>query len=455
MTIDDPTPHAPRLPTDPPPPRRRGAQRAQATAGEGESSSAVSVPESPSQDPSDRPDGTTAHRAVVRSVVRAILDALPADARAMVAGLLLAWLRFVVRYAARIATIDAAERAGTSTPDAAKRARADALAIAERATDELTAGLHEAGYTAPAEAAAGAWFGCGSGDVFGRVDCEPAWVRQIAEDAQEHLAEMLASLGQPRLVRLPLDAPARVAPDPREAMVRGIVEALPPASARNALRGAVSFLRTLDGLAALAHRIDHADPSAGRREAFDAPLRAAVKVAGVLASFSGRRRSDRARRTLVAAVIGVDPVTATQMAAGDGFPTRLRSGVAVLERALRNAKAGRAAPTAPSNTARPTAAEVETHLRRHPLRPAVEDVDCPAAGAWLVRATDGRGNPCALMVELSVVDGRVEWAEAPAGLAIAVGGDDFEAFEREAPSLTNWRYYPCDAHGDVVPRCAP
>ncbi len=321
MTIDDhgtPTPHASRLPSDMPPPRRQTPDGAQATAGEGESSSAVSAPASPSQDPGDRPDGTTSGRAVVR----AIFDALTPTARALVAGALLAWLRLVIGYATHSVS----------------------LPTAEHTTDGIFGALHGEGHIAPAEAAVGAWFGSSPGDLFALVDCDSDQMRRRAEGAAADLAEVLAAApGRPRVVRLPLDAPARRSPDPREAMVRGIVEAFPPARARNALRGALAFLRTLDGIEALSRWLERSPaPSPGQRAQDEQALRRSLRAVGSVASYDGRRRTALARRTLITAVIGVDPMLAAQLAADSGFPTRTRSGIAILERVLLDAKAGAA-----------------------------------------------------------------------------------------------------------------
>lgn len=312
MTIDDrgdPSPHAPRLPSDPPPPRRRQAGAPGVAA-----PCAPSAPESPSQDPDDLPDATTAPRAVVR----AILGALPPAARALVAGVLLAWLRLALRRAA-----------GAVPP-----------AEAARAAGELFEALHGAGLGAPAEAAAGAWFGCGPGDLFRLIDCEPD-VARLVERALDDLDDALdPPPGRPRLARLALDPPPRRV-GPREAVVRGIAGALPLARARDALRGALAFLRALDGLDALARGAERASPDAlggATSDEAEASLRRAASLAGSLAEFGGRRRAARARAALVAAVIGFDPAHAARLLAEGAAPAlttlKVRTGVKAGSREL-------------------------------------------------------------------------------------------------------------------------
>jgi len=161
-----------------------------------------------------------------------------------------------------------------------------------------------------------------------------------APQAAQHPVKSTSAAPPPahRVLRLPFGAERR-RPDPREALVRGIVGALPPRSARNALRGALLYLRALDGLGALVRQLDNAPPSslgAWDEKAFHSVLNAA----GTMAVFSGRRRTARARRTIVTATIGSDPAAATQLATDGGFPTRTRSGIALLERVLADAKAG-------------------------------------------------------------------------------------------------------------------
>lgn len=98
---------------------------------------------------------------------------------------------------------------------------------------------------------------------------------------------------------------------------------------------------------------------------------------------------------------------------------------------------------------RPTRDEVIAHARAYPINRRGRD-DTGLCGAWLAVARDVFGNPCATVLELEAGDEGVTWTESsPVGGCD--GGLDFDGLEAKL-RLTDWRYYPLDRDGNVVPR---
>lgn len=388
-----------------------------------------------------------------RALVSAILGTLTPAARLVLVGAFLTFLRHLV--------FAAASAPGRS--DDTRKSAGSALSL-------FGEGLFEDGEHANAALAL-----CSA--LWGTSYDGVAHLAATGETDPGYFDEALAALtaaseelraGAPRLLRFDLGGAGdgRRPPGPRERLVRGIVGALPPKSAHNAVRSAADFLRALDSLDAIlatSERHPRAVTPLGDRERAAQAINDAMEFAGQMAEFTGTRRTRRARCAIINALVGFDPAHVAQIFAEAGPVRGARSGVRVLERVLADLRGDapaaerprrRPQATAP-NTSRPTREEIVAHARAFGLTPQPagpgEEPEV-RGGAWRVECFD-KGDITGMLVELLInEEGVARWASlSPHNLD---GCGDFDAFEERHSWCVGWRWYALDRAGAIVPRGA-